>query len=268
MEFTIGTDPEIFLKDKETKQIKSVSGILGGTKDEPKSIGKKCKVQEDNILAEFNIPPVKTKEDFLKYINHAKDYISTIAAANGLELHYSSSEMIDPQILDENSEEFGCSPSLNVVSKQFVSVKIEDMPPHLRNLRTSGFHIHFGNKKLTEEQCERLVFAFELMVSLYLAKYDNDKHGRRNFYGKFGDCRIKDYGVECRSLGGFFLKDDDTISMVWDRIEEAISLFNNNSISTQELEDMVNYCVGEDDVVIQANVDEVLNKNIYEKTNK
>ena len=262
MKFTIGSDPEIFVKDKQSQKIETISGILGGNKENPLDIGMGCAVQEDNILAEFNIPPVRDKESFIKYIEFCKDYISTMAAANGLELHYSSSEIVEDNILDENSKEFGCSPSINVITQTINAIKIEDVPEELKLLRTSGFHIHFGNENLTEEQAIRLVMCFELMCSIPLNKYDNDKFHRRQFYGMFGDCRIKDYGVECRSLGGYFLKDEETLSMVWECIENTIELFNNAKFSDDEIQQMLEYCIGENDTVIEKNIDEILNTRV------
>lgn len=255
--FLIGSDPEVFVADSDTKKVKSIIGILGGTKDEPVKITHNCAIQEDNILAEFNIPPVNTKEDFIYFINHCKDYISTLAASRNLSLHYSSSEIISEDVLqDEKAKVFGCSPSINIITETISSIEIESLSEDLQKLRTSGFHIHFGYDNPTDEENERIVLAFELLTSIPLNKYDNDKHNRRELYGKFGDCRFKDYGVECRSLGGYFLKNDETLSLVWDNIQKSIDLFNSD-IATSRIRDMVEYCLGDNDVVIEENVKEI-----------
>lgn len=258
--FVIGSDPEVFVKDVNTGKIMSISGLLGGTKDNPLPIGEGCSVQEDNVLAEFNIPPVNTKDDFIKHINYAKNYISTIIASHGLELHFSSSELVSEDILDDKSKVFGCSPSFNVLTQCPCNVDINQIPPNRRLLRSSGFHIHFGIEGgLNEEQNDRLVMCFELAVSIPLYFKDNDKHNRRELYGRFGDCREKDYGVECRSLGGYFLKDDDTLSEVWDRIEKAVELYNSD-ISYDFLNNMINSCMDENEIVNKTNAYEILNE--------
>jgi hypothetical protein len=256
MKFLIGSDPELFLKD-ENNNIASVIGLIGGTKYEPMNIGNECSIQEDNILAEFNIPPVNTFNHFLSSIEYCKSYISTLIASKGLSLHYSSSEMINELILLEpEAQLMGCSPSINIITKTESHLQAWEIPKELQNLRTSGFHIHFGYNEPNEEFNSRLVLCFEICTTLPLVSFDHDPFDRRQFYGKFGDCRFKDYGVECRSLGGYFLKDPDTIKKVWEGIENTMALFN-SKISTKELEEMVSFCIGEDDKPILTHINKV-----------
>ncbi|AGO48928.1 COOH.NH2 ligase [Cellulophaga phage phi14:2] len=255
--FIIGSDPEIFVKEIATGLVGSIIGVLGGTKDEPIKITNNCAVQEDNILAEFNIPPVSSKEEFIGHIDHCKDYISTLAAAKGLALYYSSSEQVpDSAITDDKAKVFGCAPSINIITEQVSAIEMNELSEEAKKLRTSGFHIHFGYDEPTDEINERIVLAFELMTSIPLNKFDNDKFHRRQLYGRFGDCRFKDYGVECRSLGGYFLKDHYTLSLVWDKIQETINLVNSD-VPTSKIKDMVEYCLGDNDIVIEENVLEV-----------
>ena len=51
---TIGADPELFLRDGDA--ITSAIGLIGGDKYEPRLVTLGA-VQEDNVLAEFNIDP-------------------------------------------------------------------------------------------------------------------------------------------------------------------------------------------------------------------
>ena len=77
---TIGADPELFLVNgaKTNKPVVSAIGIIPGEKgnpwvgeDMPKGFG----LEIDNILAEFNIPPVTSELAFLNNINYMKKYI-------------------------------------------------------------------------------------------------------------------------------------------------------------------------------------------------
>ena len=75
---TIGADPELFLINSKTGEVVSSIGIIPGEKgnpyrsiDMPEGYG----LEIDNILAEFNIPPVRTKEDFIEAITYMKNYI-------------------------------------------------------------------------------------------------------------------------------------------------------------------------------------------------
>lgn len=76
---TIGADPELFIINEKTGKVISSIGLIPGEKgnpyvgeDMPEGFG----LETDNILAEFNIPPVKNKIDFLNVINYMKNYIN------------------------------------------------------------------------------------------------------------------------------------------------------------------------------------------------
>lgn len=226
---TIGTDAEVFLKYEDT--VISAIGVIGGTKKDPNPIGRDCFIQEDNILAEFNIPPVTTREEFIDYINYCKDWIEVNHPE--FKLHFSSSEMIEDFILmDDKAKEFGCEPD-SVVDYSDITDDMSKDEWEKFNIertrsrkRTSGFHIHIGYSNPTRETSRELVKLFEKHVTLPLVLQDNDVHNRRDMYGRSGSYRIKDYGVECRSLGGYFIANSDTIGDVWDRVQLVISKFN------------------------------------------
>ena len=81
--FTIGCDPELFLKNHQDKLI-SVVGLIGGTKENPMPIGNGCAIQEDNVAAEFCIPPCATEDEFVSSIMYALGDIDQRAQALGL----------------------------------------------------------------------------------------------------------------------------------------------------------------------------------------
>lgn len=254
----IGSDPEIFIKD-EKNNLSSAINLFGGTKDEPLDIGEGCFVQEDNILVEFNTPPVDNKEDFIKAVNHSKNYIETIIAPLSKKLHYSSSEIATAEILqDKRATVFGCSPSYNVLTEKTEELNVDSLSKKDKLLRSSGMHIHIGYEDVDEEINDRLVLCFELFVTLPLLKKDNDEHNRRLLYGKIGDSRDKPYGVECRSLGGYFLKDDDSISEVWDRTMKAIEYAKNSKKTNKELRNIINSCIDSEDTINLKKVEEVI----------
>lgn len=100
-----------------------------------------------------------------------------------------------------------------------------------------GFHIHIGYENPTQDISREIVKLFEKNVTLQLLKEDIDDHDRREFYGKCGEYRIKPYGLECRSVGSYFLKDESTIRKVWDGVQKTIVEFNNGErVSKQEFE--------------------------------
>lgn len=74
----IGTDPECFLFNKKTNKVKSAVKLIPGTKEHPhiiEELGPGFAIQTDNILAEFNVPPVDNYKDFIKNINAMKQFI-------------------------------------------------------------------------------------------------------------------------------------------------------------------------------------------------
>lgn len=238
---TIGSDLELFIKDKNGDLLSAV-GMFGGTKDEPKYIEEGCYIQEDNILLEANIPPVTELSEFIGYINYIKGYISKNYP--DIDLHYSSSEMPGFDLLSsDGARTFGCDPVSIVdydengdeIPKE-IYIQEAEMKSFNR-LRTGGFHIHFGYDNPTKEISREIVKLFEKNVTLPLLNKDIDKHHRRSSYGKAGEYRIKPYGLECRSLGSAFLKNDDTLKEVWEGIQKTIQDFNNGErVSKQEFE--------------------------------
>lgn len=259
MNFLIGSDPEIFIKN-EDGVLSSIIGILNGTKDNPIDIGKGCSVQEDNILAEFNIPPAKSLEEFKNSINYSKDYIETVLAPLGKVLHYSSSEIVPKEVLvDPKANIFGCAPSFNVLTESISDVDTTLFTEEQKTMRSSGFHIHIGYDNPTEEMNDRLVMSFEIFVTLSLLNLDNDKYNRRSLYGLIGDSRSKSYGVECRSLGGYFLKNDESITLVWNQLQKALKFATESKHTNNDLKDMLLYCVDfENNIINTDNVNIML----------
>ena len=246
---TIGSDLEMFIKNSETGELASAIGVFGGTKKEPKYIGELCYIQEDNILVEANIPPVTNFPDFYKYISYIKNYVNTNYPQ--FMLHYSSSERAPLNLLlNDKAREFGCEPVLivdynndgDVIPDDEFEMGIADK--QYSNKRTGGFHLHFGYNNPTPEVNREIVKLFERNVTLPLLKHDIDEHNRREFYGKAGEYREKPYGLECRSIGSYFLKDESTMKMVWDGVQKTIQDFNQGDrVSKNEfaiIKDLIN----------------------------
>ena len=75
--YTIGSDPELFICNSKTNKIVSAIDKIPGHKDEPFTDGlpEGFGLQTDNILAEFNIPPVTEEHEFVYCIEFMKDFI-------------------------------------------------------------------------------------------------------------------------------------------------------------------------------------------------
>lgn len=220
---TIGADPEVFLVDLNNKVISAV-GLIGGTKSEPKSIGDEgFSVQEDNILAEFNIPPATTKEEFIYNINHCKEYLTTLAELQGLKIDISASRMVDSdQLQSPEARAFSCTPDWNVYT-QCENETI--MPP--KSLRTAAGHIHIGYNDPNIDMTERIIFTMDMILGLESLKLDKDTR-RREVYGKAGDFRVTPFGLEYRVLSNFWIKNDSLISWAYDSVQKVMNIVQSN----------------------------------------
>ena len=69
IKFNLGSDPELFLRDRDTKELRSAIPIIPEGKDagRPLDAGGFNRVLHDNVLVEFNTRPEKTKKDSLAH---------------------------------------------------------------------------------------------------------------------------------------------------------------------------------------------------------
>lgn len=117
--FTIGADPELFIINEKTGKVVSSIGLIPGEKgapyvseDMPKGFG----LETDNILAEFNIPPVTNCEGFINAMNYMKDYITAYVKKVNPDygIKCSAYEIVDEdQLQSDQAKEFGCDVDYN-----------------------------------------------------------------------------------------------------------------------------------------------------------
>lgn len=224
MNFTIGADPELFLKDKNDK-LTSIVGLIGGTKRKPLPIGNGCAIQEDNVAAEFCIPACDNEELFIQSIQYALSDINQRAQALGLTLAEltASASFDDDQLQTREALEFGCDPDYNAYT-------IHTNPrPHTedKNLRSAGGHVHIGTKLKPTQ----VIQTCDLYLGIPSLLLDNDTE-RRKLYGKAGAFRYKEYGVEYRTLSNFWIWKKETISWVYHQVKTVLDNVENFITST------------------------------------
>ena len=215
MNVRIGSDPETFLIDQTGKFISSV-GLIGGSKDEPMSIGEGCTVQEDNVTVEFNTPPTNNEDSFVKSINYNLEWITKRANELGLTVMHTPSAVFDDEQLDsEGAKTFGCDPDFNAWN--FSNPNPRPLAKNA-NLRSAGGHIHIEAPELDKEE---LIKAMDLFVGVPMLEFDKDAN-RRKLYGKAGAYRPKTYGVEYRTASNAWLQDDDKKRWVFKQTQKAV----------------------------------------------
>lgn len=122
--FTIGADPELFIINSKTGDVVSSIGLIPGEKgnpyrsiDMPEGYG----LETDNILAEFNIPPVTTKEEFIMTITYMKNYIKKFIKAknSNLDILCKASMVVnEDQLQSPEAKLFGCSVDYNAYTEE------------------------------------------------------------------------------------------------------------------------------------------------------
>lgn len=230
---TIGADTEFFLIGKNGKPMSSV-GLIGGTKKDPIKISNILKttdfddfmIQEDNVLAEINVPVAHDQLEFNKILSRKFNLIDLIikhfnksaALSMALKSHYL---LDDDQLTTEQSQVFGCDPDFNAwTGKMNESPKIET------NLRTAGYHIHIGYENSTMEKNIEIIKFMDLIFGSS-SFFSGTQELRQFLYGKIGAFRHKPYGVEYRFLNsGYFYRfyNSNFYSIAFDVIKTIVHL--------------------------------------------
>lgn len=252
--FKLGADPEFFAT--RNNKIISAEGLIGGTKNDPIPMNKKgFFMQEDNVMVEFNIPPSESKQEFIDNIEHAKQYLETLLSLKGCGVSYTSShEFKEEELQTENARLFGCSPDFNVYLSSSNPPISADGLFH----RFAGGHIHVGFDYKNYRDQEALVLALDITLGLPSIFLDQDNL-RRQYYGKAGTCRIKDYGIEYRTPSNFWLKDSDSIGWIYDKVTEAFAIKNNISLFNDQLP-LVKEAIDNGDKILASEIIEKITK--------
>ena len=210
---TVGADPEVFVATSDGS-ITSAIGRVGGSKVFPRPVTNGG-VQEDNVLAEFNINPARSKMEFINNMDSVMSDLKSILESNQLQpiiipSHTYTAEQL--QSFGPDAMEFGCSSEWNAwTDRRLPKPKAEG-----HTLRTAGGHIHVGYDDPQTFINLSLVKMLDYVIGLPSILIDTDNQ-RRKLYGKAGSMRHKDYGVEYRTVSNFWLGSQELMSWVYDR---------------------------------------------------
>jgi hypothetical protein len=173
-------------------------------------------IQADNVTCEFNIPPADTYAGFNENIARALTYVREYVGKRGLKVSLSPTAVFPEDVLnDPRIRVLGCDSDLNAWTvEENPTPKNKDIP-----LRTTGGHVHVGWKGQLEDKIN-FVRAFDVYVTLP-SILKTEPNTRRAYYGAAGACRIKPYGVECRSLDSFWLQRASWRSFIWKGIRRS-----------------------------------------------
>ena len=225
---TIGADPELFIINEKTKKVVSAVGLIPGEKgkpyrsdDMPEGFG----LETDNILAEFNIPPVDNKSDFIHNITYMQDYIDKFVKRINPDLGIKciASQLVPAtELQSDQAKLFGCDVDYNVYSQ-----KPNPKPNGAStNIRSAGMHLHCGYNHPNIDTSLSLINYFDVYLGIPSVLKDKDRK-RRSLYGKAGCFRLTSYGFEYRVLSSAMMNNTARLSFVWDQLEKAFDAYEN-----------------------------------------
>lgn len=233
---TIGADPEFFLGDKGS--FVPAYGLVPGTKWEPHPVTDGA-VQVDGVAVEVNTLPTT---DFHQFKSNISSIINTaMTFVPGLHILQDSTVTVDVSSCPPEALILGCSPDVDPYTEESNSCGIEGDPR-----RSAGGHIHIGGI-FTDDMSSidrwrvalRLSRLLDKYVGVYSLLWDKDNH-RRSTYGRAGNCRVKDYGVEYRCLSNAWLFNDKVMEFVYNQVHKAVVALNDGEDVTEFYRDIIN----------------------------
>lgn len=241
----IGADPELFLKESNGHFVSSIDKI-GGTKYDPRPIDEfGNSVQEDNVAVEYNITPAKTRDAFIFSNQKVLSYLEEHVKKLGLSFAKDAAAFFpDEELQDYRALTFGCEPDYNAwTGNENPPIEVSE---EFRNLRSAGGHIHVGYENPNRVDSDELVKAMDVFLGCQSIKYDEDTL-RRKLYGKAGSCRYKQYGVEYRTLSGFWIHSPEMQGWAFDQTHKAIDFLNKGNRIDDKHAEIISQCVNNAD---------------------
>lgn len=230
VEFLIGADPELFVRDRDGNLV-SAYGMIPGTKSDPFEVEGGA-VQVDGMALEFNINPAKTADEFdnniVSVLRQLKEMIP-----NGYEFDFSPVAQFGKDFIQSQppeARELGCDPDFSAYTSL-----ANPKPSADYEFRTASGHIHIGWTNAQDinvpehiEACHMAVKQLDCVLGVPSRRWDKDRV-RSTMYGKLGAFRPKHYGVEYRTLSNTWVNYEDRRRFVFNAAMESMELLMKGS---------------------------------------
>lgn len=256
--FRLGSDPELFLRRKDTGEYFPAIGIIEGTKAKPvqmQGLPKGFTWQVDGMALEFNSAPADSKQEWITNHQLALKYIRQNVNEQEFEICVDAiAEFNDEYFKMPGARILGCSVDFNAWTQS-----VNPTPNANGNQRTTAGHIHLGAKELKDQALvEECVKVLDLFLGLPSVLLDEERE-RRKLYGKAGCFRFATSftGFEYRVLSNFWLKSEELMGWVYDNTQAAINFINEGKTIAEE-----------DVFIIQQGIDEYVEEFARELVNK
>lgn len=231
-DFTIGCDPEMFVKDSATGLFVSAHGMVMGNKQNPARVPGGA-VQVDGMALEINTAPAKTEEQFMTNIARVMAALKMqlpagVEIATGVPFAEFTPDIFYNQ--PPEAIELGCDPDYNGWTGEANPRPDGDSVL----FRTAAGHIHLGwNANVKGDPyrdsqhvnlCNELAKHMDYYVGIYSVLWDPDNR-RRDLYGAAGAYRAKKYGMEYRVPSTAWLAREDLQAWVFNASMKALEDF-------------------------------------------
>jgi hypothetical protein len=235
--FTIGCDPEFFLRERTGGKLVSAIPFITGTKEQPQPLPAGGNIQRDNVAVEFATDPADSREAFVAHVEATMKAVAAVLPAHTELAAIPSASFAPEELQHPDALRFGCDPDYDAWECR------ENDPPCAldSNFRSCGAHIHVGSTGADEN-----TFLLDLEGKLNMVKAMDCIHGvistvldaspeavaRRQLYGKPGSHRPKDYGVEYRVLSNYWLKSPVTVMLMHSLTADALAVVRNGQLDS------------------------------------
>lgn len=232
---TLGCDPEFFFsgstgKTTGAEKVLPENGITykPGTAHYDGSYTSRGNVKEskiviDGVQAELNPRPNTCRANLGNEISACFRDLHTALEkqGKGIGVNFMPLVKITQKELDslsEKSKTFGCAPSDNIYTHEKSTITVN---PKKYRKRSAGGHIHLGSNSSAQvtkalKDVGEMVYMLDIIVGNTCVLLDRNPNNveRRKVYGRAGEHRPKEYGLEYRTLSNFWLQSYQLMSFV------------------------------------------------------
>ena len=232
--WTIGSDFELFLFNKQQNEVINAKPYVKGTKHKPFNFDKSSPfwcTSLDNISFEGNIAPCTTANDFSNGIEKVISYLKSNLPADIVPIHDCAVRVSPKYLNTKEARTLGCEPTLNAYTLD------ENPRPsgETTNLRTCCTHVHLKFDGMDFATSVEWVKAMDLWLGMpsLLIEPSNE---RRLLYGTLGEMRYcQTKTVEYRVLSSYFSGTRELREWVFNNTVKAIEWVNQGHRVTDEM---------------------------------
>jgi hypothetical protein len=219
-----GTDPEVFVRDIDGGQVVGSERFLP-----PEGLALKpsltlfqhdknevIRVTRDGVQVELHPPATESRQWLCQEVATAMNLLVThLKQGQRYRLHFRQVVEVSRSELDNLSKEsrqLGCQPSYN----WYEPLRDLGVDPATYTKRSAAGHLHFGLPKELLGYRDQLPPLFDILIgnTSVLLDRDPDARVRREVYGRAGEFRLPDYGIEYRTPSNFWFRSSKLLSLL------------------------------------------------------